>query len=352
MVHNKSLWLATVASALLNLSPAVAREQISIVGSSTVYPFATIVAERLGKSGNVKTPKVESTGSGGGIKLFCAGVGENTPDIANSSRRMKLSEFETCQKNGVTSIIEMKIGYDGIVIANAKKSPHKYNLTLQEVFLALAKNIPAADGSENLIPNPHKTWKEVNDKLPNVAIKVLGPPPTSGTRDAFVELAMDGGCKTYPWLKALEKTDKSRYEGICHAIREDGAFVEAGENDNLIVQKLVSDPNALGIFGFSFLLENQDKIQGSLINGVEPAFEMIASGKYSISRPLYFYVKKAHLALVPGLDQYMSEFISKKAIGEEGYLIEHGLIAMPKAEFKQFAAAVKSQTELAATELK
>ena len=322
-----------------------ARDYISIVGSSTVYPFSTVVAEQFGRTSGFKTPKVESTGSGGGLKLFCAGVGVEHPDITNASRRIKQSEIDRCAKNGVTGIIEIKVGYDGIVIANAKKSD-RLSLSRKDIFMALAHDVPAADGSEKLIPNAAKTWADVNSALPTAKIEVLGPPPTSGTRDAFAELAMEGGCKKVAWLKAMKKKDKKAYKAACHTVREDGAYVEAGENDNLIVQKLEANPAALGIFGFSFLDQNSDKVQGSLVDGVEPTFENIAEGKYPVSRALYFYVKKAHIGVVPGIAEYLSEFTSDKAFGDDGYLTDRGLIPMPKAERKAFADAASNQTAM------
>ncbi len=310
---------------------ASGRDVINIVGSSTVYPFATVVAERFGKSSKFKTPKIESTGTGGGIKLFCAGVDINTPDITNASRRMKKSEFNQCQKNGVKKIVEVLVGYDGIVLAHAMRKT-QMQLSLRDIFLALAKSVPASDGSQTLVDNPYKTWQEINPKLPAKKIEVLGPPPTSGTRDAFVELALEGGCKTFQWIKALKKTDKSRYKAICHGMREDGAYIEAGENDNLIVQKLVANPNAMGIFGFSFLDQNSDIIQGSIINGAKAEFESIASGDYPISRPLYFYVKKAHVDVIPGIAEYIAAFTSEATSGEEGYLTDKGLIPLDEAK--------------------
>jgi len=308
---------------------ASGRDVINIVGSSTVYPFATVVAERFGKSSKFKTPKIESTGTGGGIKLFCAGVDINTPDITNASRRMKKSEFNQCQKNGVQKIVEILVGYDGIVLANTKAKP-QMQLSLRDIFLALAKSVP--DGSQTLVANPYQTWRDVNPNLPANKIEVLGPPPTSGTRDAFAELALEGGCKTFSFLKALKKTDKSRYKAICHGVREDGAYIEAGENDNLIVQKLVANPNAMGVFGFSFLDQNSDTIQSSIINGAEAEFESIASGNYPISRPLYFYVKKAHIGVVPGIAEYIAAFTSEATYGEDGYLTDKGLIPLDDAK--------------------
>ncbi len=329
-----ALVAATIVTAFA-ANPAMARDQIRIVGSSTVYPFATVVAERFGKSTKFKTPVIESTGSGGGLKLFCAGVGDQHPDITNASRAIKKSEVEKCKKNGVTSVTEVKVGYDGIVVANSKASPQMV-VTRKQLFLALAKDVPAGDGK--LQPNPYKTWSDIDKSLPNVKIEVLGPPPTSGTRDAFVELAMESGCKKYGWIKAMKKSDKKKYKAICHGVREDGGYVEAGENDVLIVKKLEANPNAFGIFGFSFLDQNADKIQGSKIEGVAPAFEAIASGKYPVSRPLFFYVKNAHVGKVAGISEYLAEFTSEKAWGEDGYLADKGLIPMPKEERKKYAS--------------
>lgn len=329
---------------------AASRDYISIVGSSTVYPFATVVAEKFGKSTRFKTPKIESTGSGGGHKLFGAGVGVQYPDITNSSRRIKKSELEKDIKNGVTEIVEVKIGYDGIVIANSKKG-QALKLSRKDLFMALAAKVPNPDGSETLVDNPYKTWKNVNPSLPDIAIEVLGPPPTSGTRDAFVELAMEGGAKKFEFIKAMKKKDKKKYKGICHTIREDGAYIEAGENDNLIVQKLGANPNALGIFGFSFLDQNTDKIQGSFVDGVAPTFDAIADGSYPVSRPLFFYVKKAHVDKIPGIREFLKEFTSEKAWGDEGYLTDKGLIPMPTAERKKFSEAVKNLVPLKLSDL-
>ena len=316
---------------------ASGRDQIKIVGSSTVYPFATTVAENFGRTTGFKTPVVESTGSGGGLKLFCAGVGKNHPDITNASRRIKSSEVQMCAKNGITDIVEVKVGYDGIVLANSRKSD-RMELGLKDVFLALAKDVP--DGNGGTKPNPYKTWNDVNSALPDLKIEVMGPPPTSGTRDAFVELAMEGGCKSFDWIKTLKKTDKIAYKSLCHTIREDDAFVEAGENDNLIVQKLNANPDAFGIFGFSFLEQNAESVQGSLIDGKAPTFENIASGDYPVSRSLYFYVKKANIGKTPGIKEYLDEFMSARASGPDGYLSEKGLIPMNDAEYAKWKTSV------------
>ena len=323
----KSLSIAAIAAlaTLAGQSAAEARDQIRIVGSSTVFPFSTAVAEQFGKTTDFKTPVVESTGSGGGMKLFCSGVGVEHPDITNASRRIKSSEFETCMKNGIT-IVEVKIGFDGIVLANAKGGPD-IALTKKQVFQALGKEVPV-DGK--MVPNPYKKWSDIDPSLPDTKIEVLGPPPTSGTRDAFVELAMEGGAKGFDDLKALRKSDKKAFKAIAHSMREDGAFIEAGENDNLIVQKLEANPNAVGIFGFSFLDQNADKIKGANVGGVEPTFENIAAGDYGISRSLYFYVKKEHVGVVPGISDYVGEFTSEKAWGDEGYLVDKGLIPLPE----------------------
>lgn len=343
----KIVLAASAAVALTGLSQAaLARDHIEIVGSSTVYPFATVVAEKFGKSTKFKTPKIESTGSGGGLKLFCKGLGENTPDVTNASRRMKKSEFDQCNANGVTDITEVLIGYDGIALANSKES-QQFELSLRDIYLALAAKVPAKDGSETLVDNFYKTWNEVNSKLPKTKIEVLGPPPTSGTRDAFNELAVEGGCKTFPWLAAMKKTDKKQYKKLCRTIREDGPFIEAGENDNLIVQKLEANPNALGVFGFSFLDQNADKVQGSKIEGSAPTFDTISDGSYKVSRPLYFYVKNAHVGKIPGIAEYVKEFTAKKTSGEEGYLTEKGLIPLSSDEHKAVAKAAQKREKLA-----
>jgi phosphate transport system substrate-binding protein len=328
--------IALVAALGASATPTVtqaqsSRDYIAVVGSSTVYPFTTTVAEQFGKGGKFKTPKVESTGTGGGFKLFCSGVGVQYPDISNASRAIKASEVETCAKNGVKDIIEVKVGYDGIVLANSKKAS-LYKVTRREVFLALAKNVPDPANPTALVPNPYKTWNQINKALPADKIEVLGPPPTSGTRDAFVELVMEEGCQSFAWIKTLKGVDEARFKRVCDSIREDGAYVEAGENDNLIVQKLEANPKALGIFGFSFLEENVSRIEGSFIDGVEPTFDNIASGKYPVSRPLFIYAKKAHMGVIPGLREFLAEYVSDRSMGTEGYLADKGLIPLSPAE--------------------
>ena len=313
------------------------RQTVSVVGSSTVFPFSKVVAERFGRSTRFKTPKIEQTGTGGGFKEFCKGVGTHTVDISNASRKIKSSEIKLCESNGVSEIVEVLIGYDGIVLANSAKAV-SFSLSRKDIFLALAKDVPNPDGTETLIANPYQRWRQINPALPDIKIEVLGPPQTSGTRDAFVELAMEGGCATFPWLASLKITEKNRFKKICHIMREDGAFIEAGENDNLIVKKLETNPNALGIFGFSFLDQNSDAVHAANIDGKEPTFDSIADGSYPVSRPLYFYVKKAHVGVIPGIKEYLAEFTSEKSWGDEGYLSEKGMIPLSlekRSEIKQ-----------------
>ena len=324
------------------------RDQINVVGSSTVYPFSTVVAENFGNKTGIKVPKIESTGSGGGMKLFCKGLGTGHPDITNASRRIKKNEFNQCKENGI-DVVEIKVGYDGIVIANSKKAK-LLNLTKRQIFLALAKQVPEGNKEGgSLVNNPNKKWSDIDPNLPNKKIEVLGPPPTSGTRDAFNELAIEGGCKTFPKLKAIKKQDKKKYKAICRAVREDGAFIEAGENDNLIVQKLVENENAFGVFGFSFLIENEDKIQGSTVDGKAPTMETIADKSYGVSRPLYFYVKLAHVDVIPGIREFLAEYTSEDSWGPGGYLEERGMIPMPENErefFKKNAEEIIPLTKL------
>jgi phosphate transport system substrate-binding protein len=319
--------LATLALA----GQAEARDQIRIVGSSTVFPFTSAVAEQFGRAGQFKTPVVESTGTGGGLKLFCAGSGVDHPDITGASRKIKDSEIEQCAKNGVKEITEVKIGFDGIVLSNSKAGP-KMSISEAQIWQALAKEVPQGG---KLVPNPYKTWSEIDASLPNEKIEVLGPPPTSGTRDAFVELVLDKGCGEFAEIKALEGDAK---KAACQSIREDGAFIEAGENDNLIVQKLEANPAAFGVFGYSFLDQNVDKLQASAVNSVTPTFETISSAEYPVSRSLYIYVKNAHVGVIPGIKEFIAEYMSDKASGEEGYLVDKGLIPLPVDEHKEVMA--------------
>jgi len=336
---------ALVAAGMVMAGAAEARDQIRVVGSSTVYPFTTAVAEQLGKTGGVKTPVVESTGTGGGMKLFCAGVGVEHPDATNASRRIKKSELDMCQKNGVKDVVELVVGYDGISVAQSKDGP-AIKLTLPQLFLAIAKEVPGADGK--MIPNPNKNWSDIDASLPNVKIEVLGPPPTSGTRDALHELLLEKGAEGIPALAALKKSNPKAFEAAWKSLREDGAYVEAGENDNLIVQKLTANRNAFGIFGYSFLDENTARLRGVSLNGVEPTYENIADDKYPGSRLLYVYLKKQHVGVVPGIDKFAVEFVSPKAIGEEGYLARKGLVTLPKAEAEKIRKSVIDMKPLAA----
>ncbi|MDX2205162.1 MAG: PstS family phosphate ABC transporter substrate-binding protein [Hyphomicrobiaceae bacterium] len=324
---------------------AQARDQIRIVGSSTVYPFTTAVAEQFGKSGAGKTPVVESTGTGGGMKLFCAGVGPTHPDLTNASRAMKKGEFEDCQKNGVKDIVEIKVGIDGLTIAQSKAGP-AIKLSMEQVFLALAEQVPGKDGK--LVANPYKNWSDIDPSLPNIKIEVLGPPPTSGTRDSFHELFMEVGAKASKALADMRKADAKGFDKLWKSIRKDGAYVEAGENDNVIVQKLEANKNAFGIFGYSFLEENLAKLKGVAINGVEPDYDSIASGKYQGSRPLFVYVKKQHIGVIPGIDKFVAEYTSSKAMSKDGYLARKGLVALPKAELDKVAAVAKDMKVLTA----
>ncbi|WP_235937610.1 substrate-binding domain-containing protein [Marinobacter caseinilyticus] len=336
-----------VAGAMAAVStPTLARDTINIVGSSTVYPFATVVAERFGRNTDFPTPKLESTGSGGGLKLFCQGIGTQHPDITNASRRMKPSEFKNCQSNGVKDIVEVKIGSDGIVIASSKKAEN-LDISLKHLFLALAKEVPNKAG-DKLIANPYKNWSEVDSSLPNKPIVVMGPPPTSGTRDAFVELAMEGGCGEIAMIDSMEKKAK---EQVCHSIREDGAFIEAGENDNLIVQKLNSDTSAYGIFGYSFLEENSGTLQAAVVEGKEPTIENISSDAYPVARSLWFYVKKAHVGVVPGIAEYVAEFTSESTWGNNGYLVDVGLIPLERNARMQAAKNATSMKTMTGEEL-
>jgi phosphate transport system substrate-binding protein len=342
MKQMKRFLLAASLAALAS-TPAIARDEIRIVGSSTVYPFTTAVAESFAKATGMKTPVVESTGTGGGIKLFCAGVGEDTPDMVNASRAMKKAEFETCVKNGVTDIVEVKVGFDGLTLANAASGPEG-KFTKQQIFLALAKQVPDKDGK--LVDNPYRVWNEIDASLPAEKIEVLGPPPTSGTRDSFAELVMEKGAEKFESLAALKKSDAKAFEAVWKAMRTDGAYVEAGENDNLIVQKLEANPQAFGIFGFSFLEANEGKIKGAEIEGNMPSFETVASGDYKVARPLFVYVKKQHVGTIPGMAEFLSEYTSAKAMGDEGYLADKGLIPLPADQAAAAAAAVKDMVVL------
>ncbi|CAM3815686.1 Phosphate binding family protein [Litorimonas haliclonae] len=313
--------------------------EIRVVGSSTVYPFSTKVAQEF-KNITGHNVVVEATGSGGGHKLFCNGSGPGTPDVTNSSRRQKKSEYELCKKNGVEEIVEVKIGYDGIVLANARNAPNM-DMSLRDIYMAFAKNVPISDTDCTLRPNPHTKWSEVNSELPAIKIEAYGPPPTSGTRDAFVEIAMEGGAKEISCLADLAETDEDAFEVAAHTLREDGFWIDGGENDNALVQTLVNTPSAIGVFGYSFLDQNIDKIKGARIEGIEPQFENIVAGDYKVSRSLYFYLKKDNVEFTPGLKEYALEFTSDQAVGEGGYLAEIGLVPLRGPERTEIREDVK-----------
>jgi phosphate transport system substrate-binding protein len=324
--------LSTSVLAILavSASAAAARDEIRIVGSSTVFPYTQAVSEQFANNTGAPSPIVESTGTGGGMKIFCGGIGEGHPDITGASRAIKASEFELCASNGVTDITEALIGYDGLSIAISRSAEADWDLSLEQVFLALAAEVPTADG---WVANPYKKWSDIDSSLPDVAILAYGPPPTSGTRDAFVELAMHAGCEARPAMKALKEADADAYKAAvkenCSRMRQDGPFVEAGENDNLIVQRLNADPNAMGIFGYSFLYENLDALKAVKIDGVEPSAETIGDFSYPVSRPLYFYVKNAHRGVIPNLQEFIEEYMSDDAMAPGGYLSERGMVVLP-----------------------
>lgn len=304
---------------------AQARDQIRIVGSSTVFPYTQAVSEEFANLFGFPAPVVESTGTGGGMQIFCGGVGVDHPDITGASRAMKESEYALCIENGVTSITEVLIGYDGLSIAHSVDGPD-LDMTKAQLFLALAAEVPV-DGE--IVDNPYTRWSQIDPSLPDTEITIFGPPPTSGTRDAFVELVMVEGCETF---EAIEALDDDRKDEVCERMRQDGPFIEAGENDNLIVQRLQADHNALGIFGYSFLFENQDALKAVAVEGVLPNADTIADGSYSVSRPLFFYVKNAHRGVIAGLQEFIEEYVSEASFGPGGYLSSRGLIPLPDAD--------------------
>ena len=316
-------------------SNSYSRDQIKIVGSSTVYPYATVVAEKFGKSGKFKTPVIESTGTGGGMKLFCAGVGANHPDITNASRAIKEKELALCAKNGVDEIIEIVVGNDGISLAHAVDAPDA-DFTKEQLWRALAHEV---DVDGKLIKNPYTKWNEIDASLPNKKIEILIAPPTSGTRDAWNSLVMGKGCSKI--AKSLYDAAGKKAKKECAKMREDGYAIEAGENDTLIVQKLTSNPNAFGFFGYSYLVANKDKVKAAAIEGVQPSLEGIQDYSYPIARPLFFYVKKAHVGVVPGLKEFLAEFTSKKAMGSRGYLTDIGLVPLASDKYKTTRTAAK-----------
>jgi len=334
--------------AVLCASSAAAGDQVRIIGSSTVYPFTAAVAEQLGRTGGARPPVVEATGTGGGMKLFCASLSAQHASATNASRRMKKGEFEQCARNGVREIVEINVGFDGLTIAQSKQGP-PMRLTLTQLFLAIAKEVPDPDG--RLIPNPYRTWSDIDRTLPNVRIEVLGPPPTSGTRDSLHELFVQKGAEQLLPLANLKRLDPKAFDRAWKTLREDGLYVEAGENDNLIVQKIEANRNAVGIFGFSFLDGNVARLRGVALDGVEPDFENIAGGRYSGARRVYVYLKKAHLGVVPGLDKFATEYVSPRAIGEEGYLAKKGLVTLPKAEADAVRKAVSDMIPMSSEPL-
>lgn len=335
----KALFFVCGALALIICSASArAGDQIRIVGSSTIYPFATAVAEHFGKTTGFKAPVVESTGSGGGLKLFCAGLDELSPDIAAASRRITPGERSACATNSVKDVVEIVIGYDGLLIANAK-SAKPYRLTHQQLFLALAKTVPQGD---KLVPNPYRRWKDIDPSLPADPIMVFGPALNHGTRDSLVELVMDQACREFPAIQAL---DEAAQRQACDAVREDGAFIDVSQNYTITLQKLVMEPHAVGILPFSYLDQNRDKIQAAIFDGQEASYDNIFNHTYPLSRPLYLYVKAAHLTITKGLKEYVEDFASEKVWGKDGLLAERGLIAMPDQQRQ--AEAAKIHTVLA-----
>lgn len=335
----KKLMLSTavIALAIGAAAHAQTRDQIKIVGSSTVFPYTQAVSEEFSNKTGKPAPVVESTGTGGGFKVFCGGIGPDQADITGASRAITKSEIELCTTNGVTDITEALIGYDGLSIAHARSAPDM-NLTEEQIFKALAAELP--DGNGGFVANPNKKWSDIDASLPAIDIVAFGPPPTSGTRDAFVELVMHDGCKDLPGMADLRKADSGKWNEVCSRMRQDGPFVEAGENDNLIVQRLEADPNSVGIFGYSFLYENSDKLKAISINGVEPKFDTIADGSYPVARPLFFYVKNAHRDAIPGLKEFLEEYVSEEALGPDGYLAERGLTPLSDEKRAEVQKAV------------
>ena len=347
MKFSTKLMLAIGAASVVAVPVAAQqmRRNIRIVGSSTVYPFSRAVAEHYSRANpGIPAPIIESTGTGAGFKLFCGGVGASHPDISNASRRIKLSEFRSCAANGVSQITEVQIGLDGVALATAR-APGLSNLTTQELYYALAK---APFGKAN----PTKTWKDVNRAYPAIPIRIYGPPSTSGTRSSVEDLLMEPGCASSPAMAAMKKTNEARYNQICKGVREDGAYVASGENDNLIVQKLEANPGAVGLFGYSYLEENLSKLRGISLNGVQPSYETIASFRYPGARPMYIYIKNAHLDAIPGIRAYAAEYVREGTFGASGYLRQSGLIAMSNAQRQRSARFATSMTPMTSAGLK
>ena len=343
MKFTKLTGVAVGALVLAAAGQAQARDQLKIVGSSTVFPYTQAVSEEFSTKSGKPAPVVESTGTGGGFKVFCQGIGEEHPDLTGASRAIKDSEVELCASNGVTDISEALIGYDGLSIAHSRSAPDM-DLTEEQIFKALAAELP--DGNGGFVANPNMKWSDIDSSLPDTEITVFGPPPTSGTRDAFVELVMHDGCSDLPGMAELEEADEDKWEEVCSRMRQDGPFVEAGENDNLIVQRLESDPNAVGIFGYSFLYENNDKLKPVNVNGIEPNFDTIADGSYPVARPLFFYLKNAHRGVIPGMKEFIEEYMSETALGPDGYLAERGLTPLGDDKRKEVQDAVLNAKKL------
>ncbi len=318
------LSVSALALTAVSATAAAARDEVSIVGSSTVFPYTQAVAEQFAQNTDFPSPVVESTGTGGGMQIFCEGIGESHPDLTGASRAMTAGEWERCEENGVTEVTEALIGFDGLSMAVSRDNDFDWDLTLSEVYLALGAEVPV-DGE--WVENPYEQWSDINPDLPEIDIEVIGPPPTSGTRDAFVEIAMHAGCEELDYV-ADGDYDGDWVEENCSRMRTDGPFVEAGENDNLIVQRLNSNSDALGIFGYSFLYENEDTLKAVKLDGVEPSFDTIADASYPVSRPLYFYVKNDHRGVIPGLDEFIEEYMSEDALAPGGYLSERGLVPL------------------------
>ncbi|MEX0406291.1 substrate-binding domain-containing protein [Aquibium sp. LZ166] len=342
----KKVFLTASAAAIAltaSAGIAAARDQIKIVGSSTVFPYSQAAAEEYANKTGNPAPVVESTGTGGGFKAFCGGIGPDFADITGASRAIKSSEVELCAANGVDDITEALIGYDGLSIAHASSAPDM-DLTEEQIFKALAAELP--DGNGGFVANPNKKWSDIDPSLPDFDIIAFGPPPTSGTRDAFVELVMHDGCKDLPGMAELKKSDADKWDEVCSRMRQDGPFVEAGENDNLIVQRLEADPNSVGIFGYSFLYENSDKLKAVKVAGVEPTFETIADFSYPVARPIFFYVKNAHRDVIPGMNEFLEEYVSEGALGADGYLPERGLTPLSEEKLMEVQKAVADAKKL------
>ena len=342
-------FLLGVSALAIAATPVLASEQIRVTGSGTVYPFTAAVAEAFGKASGKKTPVVEATGSGPGIKLFCTGAGDDTPDFADASRAMKKDELATCMTNGVKEVVQLTIGYDGIALTNAKGGPD-ISVTKQQIYLALAKQVPDKDGK--LVDNPYKMWSDIDPSLPKVKITVLSHPATSGTRSSIEDLILKPGAESFPAMKDLEAKDAKAFDAAFKTLRTDGGFVEAGENDNAIIQKLEADPTVFALFGYSNVALNGSKIKAAKVEGEAPSVEAVQAGKYKLSRPLFVYAKKDHLKTTPDMAAFVAEYMSAKAIGDDGYLADKGLIPLPAAELKKQMDLAKAMTPLTADDLK